>query len=118
MSIAKGNDSAVHFIRDGRFVCTAEPTAKCRNYPSCECEAWSVELHGNPPAEGHEDQPQGECWVNPWLSATDLRDSYEPEELWLDDDEFPNGPIDIEWDGDCVLWKYADETRPSKNEDN
>lgn len=118
----------IHFIRDGRFVCTAEPTAPCRNYPSCECEEWTLEEHGQrqgqrigmkngrplfadfdvPPMPGHESVPQEECWVEPWLTATDLRDTYGAAELYIDDDEFPDGPVDIEWHGDCVTWEYAD----------
>lgn len=107
---AKGNDSSVHFIRDGRFVCTAEPTAACRNYPACECEAWSAELHGDPPAEGHGDQPQDECWIAPWMDATDLCDTYSPTQALLDDDEFPDGPVSVEWNEDYLTWEYADGT--------
>jgi hypothetical protein len=110
---AHGDDPAVHFIRDGRFVCIAEPTAKCRNYPACECEEWSAELHGTPPAEGHEDQPQNECWIGPWMSATDLVDNYAPVDgEAIDDDQFPDGPICVMWEDDYILWEYADNTTP------
>lgn len=35
----------VHFIRGGRFVCTAGPDAPCHQYPACDCEAWTTSLH-------------------------------------------------------------------------
>lgn len=114
---AKGDDPTVHFIRDGRFVCVAEPTAPCRNYPGCECEAWSAELHGDPPAEGHEDRPQDECWIQPWMEATDLRDTYSADELLIDDDEFPDGPVAVEWQFDYLTWEYADDTEPQTDRD-
>lgn len=106
-----GNDPAVHFIRDGRFVCTAEPTAKCRNYPGCGCEEWSGPSHGDRPAPGHEDAPQSECWLDPWLTSYPLCDAY-AEGCVLDDSDFPDGPVTVEWDSDFVTWTYADGTDP------
>lgn len=113
---AHGNNSAVHFIRDGRFVCLAEPSATCRNYPGCECEAWGDDLHGDPPADGHGDQPQDECWIKPWLDAVDLSESYADGdgELFIGDNEFPDGPVSVEWHFDFLTWQYADDTDPRK----
>jgi hypothetical protein len=113
---ALGNDSSVHFIRDGRFVCTAVPTARCRNYPDCECEAWGGELHGDSPAEGHADQPQDECWIKSWMEAVDLSESYADGDgdVFLDDSEFPDGPVSVEWEFDYLTWHYADDTNPRK----
>lgn len=107
---------AVHFIRGGRFVCTAEPTARCRNYPSCGCEEWSAELHGSDPAPGHEDRPQDECWIDTWLNSAPLADSH-VEATCADNGEFRDGPIRIEWETDYVLWSYADEGEPSTAEE-
>jgi hypothetical protein len=109
---ALGDDPAVHFIRDGRFVCAADSAAKCHNYPTCECEGWTAELHGEVPADGHENQPQDECWIKPWLEATDLNETYDPEDLWLSDVDFPDGPISTIWNGDYLTWEYADDTKP------
>lgn len=107
--------SADHRIEDGRFVCTASPAASCRNYPGCECETWTVDLHGDPPAPGHEPTQQAECWIWQWLTSTDLTDSY------LDDDcneapltaTFPDGPVEWSWEQDYMTWHYADETAPT-----
>ena len=110
---AHGNDPSVHFIRDGRFVCVAEPTAKCRNYPGCECESWGESLHGDPPTEGHGDQPQDECWIKPWLDAVDLSESYGVGFLFLNNSEFPDGPVAVEWFCDHLTWRYADDTDPT-----
>ena len=102
----------VHFIRGGRFVCTAAQFSPCRNYPACECEYPDPTEHGKPPTPGHEDVPQSTCWLESWLTGVDLCDTYSPEQLTQDDDTFPDGPIRIEWFGDEVTWEYADDTRP------
>lgn len=116
-----------HFIRGGRFVCTAPDDAPCRVYPDCECEAWTLELHGQkfgqlighkngrplyadrdiPPAEGHQPVPQPECWLKPWIEATDLCDTFEDADALRSDDEFPDGPIVHQWNGDYVTWAYV-----------
>lgn len=110
---AKGDNPVVHVIRDGRFACLADADASCRNYPACDCEGWDPELHGDPPAPGHEDVPQDECWIAPWMGATDLRDTYGDAELYIDDDDFPDGPVIFEWHGDYITWEYADDTVPA-----
>ena len=104
---AKGDDPAVHFIRDGRFVCTAPPTAPCRNYPACSCETWDPDLHGEVVAPGHEDVPQDECWMAPWLTSTDLCDQFE-QDIMRPDEEFPDGAITVEFEWDECTWAYAD----------
>lgn len=110
---AHGNDPNVHYIRGGRFVCEAPSDAKCHIFPACECEEWSAELH-DPPAEGHEDVQQDHCWIQPWMEATDLCDSYGPDGLVLSNDEFPDGPVSIQWEYDAVMWSYADDTDPTE----
>lgn len=112
---AHGDDPRIHFIRDGRFVCEAAPTARCRNYPGCECEGWDPDLHGPIPAEGHEDVPHDECWIAPWMGATDLRDSFITEEVMLDDDEFPDGPVVVIWQYDYLTWEYDGERIPARH---
>lgn len=117
---AKGDDPAVHVIRGSRFVCTASAEAKCRTYPACECEDWDPDLHGDPPAAGHENVPQEHCWIKPWLDATDLTDCYGGDDLtWLTDADvtFPDGPITTEWHGDYLTWEYADDSEPVINRD-
>lgn len=101
-----GDAPELHRIVSGRFVCTASPEAPCRNYPACECETW------NPAHHEHPNVPQEECWQAPWIQASDLSDTYALEELLLDDDEFPDGPVATTWEGDYLLWEYADDTRP------
>lgn len=113
---AHGNNSSVHFIRDGSFVCTADPSAKCRNYPACECEESGGTAHEDPVADGHQDVPQSECWVQSWMDAVDLSDSYADggTELCIGNDEFPDGPVEIEWHMDFLTWQYADDTNPRR----
>lgn len=112
---ALGDDPQVHFIRDGRFVCVAEATADCHNYPACECDQWDMELHGHLPGStpepGHENVPHDECWIVPWVEASSLADSYEDGDGYSDD-QFPDGPVTTSWECDYVLWSYADDTQP------
>ena len=118
-----GQDPTVHRIEvtrdaDGdvesaRFVCTAPPTAPCRNYPSCECESWGEE-HGDPkrgiaPEPGHEDVPQDECWIDPWLNNLDLIDFAEYHDPHLASDELRDGPVEVSWEGDYLTWRYAEQ---------
>lgn len=116
-STALGDDPTVHRIVDGRFVCTAPATADCRNYPACECYGWDVDVHGHDgstPQPGHENVPHDECWAIAWMHATDLADCHVGDGLGvvdLTDDEFPDGPVRIIWDGDYLTWDYADDTR-------
>lgn len=97
-----------HFIRDGRFVCTATIDDPCHIYPACECEHWSEEHDQEHPPVAHD-----ECWQVPWIEASYLRDTYSTNGVSLDDDEFPDGPVDATWEGDCLMWKYADDTDPT-----
>jgi len=109
-----GNDPTVHFIENGRFVCKAEPTAPCRNYPDCACETWDMAMHfghgrDSTPAPGHEPVPQNECWMDAWINGPGLEDSHcdadglfsEPEDGW------PDGAIDATWEGDYLIWEYV-----------
>jgi hypothetical protein len=102
----------LHFIRNGQFVCDAPADAACRNYPDCECEYWN-EAHD----QQHPPVPQAECWMVPWIAATELGDSYadsDQEYAGRDGTWFPDGPATADWDSDAeyVLWKYADDTKP------
>lgn len=114
--------SAVHVIRDGAFVCLAAPTDSCRNYPACGCETWDADLHprepGKPAAAGHEDVPQADCWIAPWINASELADSYfgpiNHEDVYNDAHgmTFPDGPVDCVWEGEFMQWHYTDDTLP------
>lgn len=123
---------SIHSIVDGRFVCTADATAKCHTYPACECESWTREVHGQEfgevigfsngrtlyaavpidPMPGHETVQHDECWLQGWMEAGPLWESYEPEDVAYDDGDFPDGPIDYTWHGDYLTWKYDGPMRP------
>jgi hypothetical protein len=108
-----GNDPSVHRIRQGQFVCTADETALCHNYPACECEIWDSETHFENAELGHESKQHDECWFVPWMRAVDLCDSYAPQNVW-DEDEFPDGPVSFDFDFDSLQWEYADNhTQPA-----
>lgn len=100
--------ASVHRIESGRFVCTAKLNDPCRNYPGCECEVWDPDLHGDPPAAGHESAPQPECWLAPWLDF-ELGDTYEQDDHGdAHGMTFPDGEVDHEFHGDYVTWFYVD----------
>lgn len=136
--------TAVHFIRDGVFVCLAEPTDSCRNYPACDCEHWSRELHGQqrgdfigraptghalyanediPVTPGHETVPQDDCWIGTWINADALHDSYfgpiNHKDVYNEayGMTFPDGPVEHDWQGDYMQWHYADSTVPVWEDD-
>jgi hypothetical protein len=70
------------------------------------------------PAPGHERVPHPKCWMDDWFSACDLDDMYDAHDgvthlgaTW------PDGPVTTEWDGDGILFRYADGTVPTYPED-
>lgn len=92
-----------HRIEGGRFVCPGDVGSRCHQYPSCDCELWPC---------GHPYEAQDDCWIKPWIEATDLCDSYagtRHEDL-LRDEDFPDGDVTWSWEGDYCTFAYADET--------
>ena len=79
----------------GRFVCDGDQTSDCHQYPSCECELWPC---------GHDNEPHEECWVEPWINASDLSDTS------VDGDPpTRNGLVKWSGEGDYVTWEYLPE---------
>ena len=114
---AYGDDSALHFIRDGAFVCTAPLEAPCRTYPTCDCETWNCSDPADFEPGEHAcmatQRPGQECWMSPWINdGAVLGDSYGDDEHYGCPTEwFPDGPVTVEWDDGCS-WTYADATTP------
>jgi hypothetical protein len=116
---AYGDNPDVHWIEDGLFVCVASPEAKCRTYPTCECEYWCC---CDSPDENHDDgehccmtttKPGQECWIGTWIDAVGCEDSCADENLttgiWDSPDggiAWPDGQVTCEWD-DGIMWEYA-----------
>jgi hypothetical protein len=94
---------ATHRLVDGRAVCDGGEGSKCHWYPACdEHEEWPC---------GCDYVAHAECRVLPWLNSYDLEDSAYDEALERRDPEtltFPDGEIEWEWEGEFVLWNYAD----------
>lgn len=93
-----------HRIEGGVFVCPGDENASCHQYPECDGE--------------HESWPCGcayvshaECWIKPWIAASSLADSHDEgaDDLGylLLDEDFPDGDVETQWDGDYVLWNYV-----------
>lgn len=126
---ARNDDPTLHRIeverdQDGevesvRFVCDGDDAAPCHHWPDCGCETWS-EAHGDrakgiPPALGHEDVPQRECWMSPWFNDTtdspldfaELYDGWEDYEAAGDLAWLVSGPVSCTFEGDYMTWEYA-----------
>jgi len=76
------------------FVCRADPTARCRNYPDCGCETWDEATetcdggHADEWTHTHPSVPQPECWLESWFANEDT-----------------------DYEGDYVSWSFiTDET--------
>lgn len=80
------------------FHCAGERTSACHQYPSCEDEYWPCT---------HPLVPHDDCWMTPWLDAA-------PEDSWFDGGALlpvmpkVDGSIETEWEGEGLLWCYAD----------
>lgn len=112
---AYGSDPAHHHIVGGAFVCSAPEDAKCRTFPTCDCENWCC---CNSPGEEHDEDDhccmttvesgQG-CWIAVWVDAVGVEDSADPAELLHDEDGLPilrDGAVYCDWD-DGIGWTYA-----------
>lgn len=121
---AYGDDPAHHRIDGERFVCSAPADAKCRTFPTCECENWCC---CDEPGENHDEDEHccmttlkagQDCWLEPWVHACGLEDSHHDfgDDFEPYDDEgerrpWPNGSVTCDWD-DGILWQYAELVTP------
>lgn len=89
-----------HRIENGRFVCPGDEESRCHQYPDCDDhESWPC---------GCDYVPHAECWIKPWIDATDLCDSYAgtEHELLLSNDDFPDGDVSWSWTDEWVTFDY------------
>lgn len=97
----KAMPDATHRLVDQAFVCEGGEAHKCHWYPDdCECGYWPC---------GHDYTFHERCWQADWFDAMDLLDTdidegehRDPETL-----RYPDGEIETEWEGECVLWSYV-----------
>lgn len=115
---AYGSDPAHHHIIDGAFVCSAPEDAKCRTFPTCECENWCC---CEVPGESHDEdwgdhccmtttKPGQGCWIAVWVDAVGVEDSGDSDAMRYDEDGLSivrDGPVDCDWD-DGICWTYAE----------
>lgn len=93
-----------HYVSDdGEHIdCASTPHDDCRIGCLEGCETWPC---------GHPLGNLGYCWATEHTNAAELRDSY----LGADEDQHspvPGAPVELHWDGDCVLWDYPESERP------
>jgi hypothetical protein len=88
------------------FTCRGEDTAKCHNYPGCECETWSDD-HEHPAV------PQVQCWMQDWFDAGGV--SYDGEDN-VDCGDHGSCPpasrsdlVKTAFEDEYILWSWADE---------
>jgi hypothetical protein len=83
------------------FTCHGDDTAKCHNYPACDCETWSDE-HEHPAV------PQVQCWMQDWFDS--LAVSYDGDQniSGFGPDVSGSGFVDTEFEDDYILWSWAE----------
>ena len=85
-----------------KFECRAEPAAKCRTYPNCDCDGWPCD---------HPEEPQDECWMQGWFDSDGHffigENSESSEENGLPRETNHEGFIDGFYDGDFLTWEWA-----------
>lgn len=90
------------------FTCTGDRTSPCHQYPPGDAE---METWGEADQDmfvAHDDQgvfvAHDECWLEPWMVDPQCAVLCGP-----DGEPVRSGPINVTWDGDCVVWEYAQE---------
>lgn len=91
------------------IICEGGANAECHVYPDCDCEYWDHEEGTD--KHRHPSVPHATCWAIEWTNATDLSDSSDDE---LFGDQIVPGRVELTWEGDYVLWRYAPETTDSE----
>ena len=89
-----------HYAGEGihtEFTCTGDRTSPCHVYPDCDCAFLMTECT-------HAPTLHDECWAEGWMTDGDCA-----EECGPDGEPVRSGPITVTWNGDCVVWKYAEE---------
>lgn len=125
---AHGNNPEFHSIKDGLFDCTAPEDAPCRTSPTCECDEWcccdgsAVDRADNHDADEHccmtTTKPGQGCWMEPWVDAGDIEDSFAgdlapllADQVGADEFVWPDGPVTVDWEGDGCTWDYVEVSR-------
>lgn len=87
-----------------KFTCHGDSTAKCHQYPDCDCETWGSE-HDHPFA------PHEKCWMQDWFD----NDGIDPSTDNLADCDYRAGmfgPITTSsYVPDYIEWHFAEEAR-------
>jgi len=86
------------------FTCRGDDTAKCHNYPDCDCGTWSDD-HQHPAV------PRDRCWMQDWFD--NLAVSYDDEYDHNDDGYGPtvsgSGLVQTTFEQDYILWSWLTE---------
>lgn len=98
-----------HRVSGNVIVCEGGARAECHVYPDCECDFWDFEEGAD--KHRHPDVPHAECWAIQWTNASSLDDTSEAE---LPESEIHDGPVELVWEGDYMLWRYLPESADSE----
>lgn len=98
-----------HISADGQtIVCTAGPYEDCRSRPLCDTEMWNFE--GCVEHDGkHQGQSGQKCWQSENVNSGHLADSYQDTDEVDEVTLTPGAAVEVEWEGDCTLWRYEGE---------
>lgn len=87
------------------FTCRGDDTAKCHNYPGCDCETWSDD-HQHP-AVLH-----AACWMQDWFDADGVSYDGEDDVDCGDHGSCPpvshSGLVETAFEDEYILWSWAD----------
>ena len=85
-----------------RFTCAGDRTSPCHVYPDCDCAFLMTECT-------HAPTQHDECWAEGWMTESDCAELCGP-----DGEPVHSGPVNVTWDGTCVVWKYAEPGKDSQ----
>lgn len=87
------------------FRCHGDRTARCHNFPDCECETWELQEHRHP------EVPHEHCWMRDWFTSGavtpqggeyhDLADAGYVVGM--------EGEIETEFEDEYIVWWFKDE---------
>jgi len=88
------------------FTCRGDDTAKCHNYPGCDCETWSD-------SHRHSTVLHAVCWMQDWFDAGaasyDGDDNIDCNDHGSCPPVSGSGLVTTAFEDEYILWSWVDE---------
>ena len=88
------------------FTCRGDDTAKCHNYPDCDCETWSDD-HQHPAV------PRDRCWMQDWFdnnaASYDGDDNIDCNDHGSCPPVSGSGPVETAFEDEYILWSWVEQ---------